>query len=119
MARLPDFSLCVIVPLISMSQRMPRWRNSRCRVAWSRPAISLNSRIDWYRIFKYPFWPRFEARKYPKGKDLLQDRFRPVFIGLPGVVGVDVQVEQAQPPLARGEIGGLVFFDVLVDVLRD
>jgi len=65
--------------------------------------------------FKYPFCPRLDALKYPR-KTLSNTLFARYSSVWPGVVRVDVQVEQAQSPLGRREVSGLVFFDVLFNV---
>ena len=51
-------------------------------------------------------------------EDLLQYRFGSIFIGLPGMMGIDVEIQERQPLLSRSVVGGFVLFDVLVDMPR-
>ena len=51
-----------------------------------------------------------------KGEQFLEDGLGFVFVGLPRLVGVDVQIEQSKSVFARGEVADLARFDMPLDV---
>ena len=50
-------------------------------------------------------------------EQFLEDRLGLVLVGLPRLVGVDVQIEQSKSVFARGEVGDLACFDMPLDML--